>query len=382
MIIGIDASRAFMKNKTGIGQYAFELLEALINNNGLLLDHQMIVFVKKNQRIPEKFKNKLPGNWKIKKVPSLAFLWSQLALPYSLLQNKLNLLIIPSHALPLIFAFNFCKKLFKDIKKVYVLHGLEIKKIPWAYGFVSKKLNGYLIKNSIKNSDLMICVSQTTKKDAYRFFKFNAKSQVIFQGAKQGKVRIKKIEKKYKKFKNQDYILSIGTLEKRKNIENLILAFQFLKRKNKNLRLLLIGPKGYGYNEIKRRINAFKGDVLELGYVEENAKNYLLKNAKCLACVSWAEGFGRPVLEALKFNVPVVASNIDVFKELFKDKAILCDPNNYLDIAKKIQICLNEKIRKKIVLKNKKKLILIKNKFDWDKIAKKMIKGWTHFDKP
>jgi glycosyltransferase involved in cell wall biosynthesis len=345
MRFGIDASRAFIKEKTGINKYALELISYLSQKNNQLLEHQFFLFIKSNQlnKFHKNFFKRLPFNWKVISVPALPFLWTQVGLCYSAYKKNLDYLIIPSHAVPL----------FYNRKTVYVLHGLEMFERPDCYSLVNRIFNKFFIKRSLKKANKVVSVSRTSKINAGKYFgsKISEKIKVIYQvidfkvnvdylkinkdkiiqkTESKGNIgsndEFKKfsleISKKFQKNFKKPYLIYVGTLEKRKNILNLIKAFEIAKKNKRNLKLVLIGLGGYKYNLIKNKINKSKyaKDIFELGYVSDKEKYVLIQNAVCLLQLSFAEGFGRTVAEALLLNTAVLISNIHVFKEFYQHK--------------------------------------------------------------
>jgi len=136
--IGIDASRAFAKSRSGIGEYARELIGALISNNYLFNNRRIILFVRPGQDVNH-FSRKLPSNWNFRTIHFFPIFWSQLGLASMAHFLKVDVLFSPSHALPLLF----------NKKTVYVLHGLEMKEVPNCYPFFHRLINEWLLRKSL-----------------------------------------------------------------------------------------------------------------------------------------------------------------------------------------------------------------------------------------
>jgi alpha-1,3-rhamnosyl/mannosyltransferase len=143
---------------------------------------------------------------------------------------------------------------------------------------------------------------------------------------------------------NNKCFLFVGTLEKRKNVASLVRAFARLvkKRKLSNCKLLLIGKPGYGFDEIQQAIQteSVADFVLTTGYVEPNRLAQLYASARALVMPSLYEGFGIPLIEAMAYGVPVIASDIPVFREVAEDAALYygqpTDVNGLTDALDKI----------------------------------------------
>jgi glycosyltransferase involved in cell wall biosynthesis len=363
MIIAIDASRAFLAKTTGTGEYAKELIKELILKNEFLKKHQLILFTQ-NSNLPKNFLKKLPDNWQIVNI-NFRYLWTQLALPIYALIYKIDVLLVPSHNLPLINLRNY--------KKIYVLHGLEFFQAKRSFSFLKRVLNVFFIRQSLQKADRIITLAKVTKQKAIQLFNLkSSKIKVIYPGVKLTK-KIKKL-KLIKKLK--PYLIYVGSLEKRKNLKFLIKIFSELKKDKrfKRYKLVLVGSKGYGYKTLKQVIDKspFKKAILEFGYIDKFQKETLIENAKALINLSLAEGFSRPILEALKLKTPVIISQIPVFKELYQEFS-------------KNQVCLVKKDDRKEAVEGMQKFLtkpLPKNenfvkinfKYNWDKAADKIIK--------
>ena len=169
----------------------------------------------------------------------------------------------------------------------------------------------------------------------------------------------------------RDYILFVGTLQPRKNIERLVEAFS--KLKNKELELVIVGKKGWQYEEILAAPSKFgvSERVKFLDFVENKDLPSLYKNALCFVLPSLYEGFGLPVLEAMKFGCPVLTSNVSSLPEAGGDAAIYFDPTSAEDIAKSLQLVINDEgLRKEMIKKGYNQV----KKFSWEKTAKETLK--------
>ncbi|OGZ31825.1 MAG: hypothetical protein A2V69_01020 [Candidatus Portnoybacteria bacterium RBG_13_40_8] len=158
------------------------------------------------------------------------------------------------------------------------------------------------------------------------------------------------------------YILYLGSGHQRKNIDGIIEAFEMLKEKYKiPHKLILAGLKQEGKWE----------DIIFMGYVDENKKRELLKNADLFVSPSFYEGFGMPVLEAQKMGVPVVASDRGALLEILGNSALLVDPKKTEEIAEAIYKVLNDEyLSKELVRKGYENV----QRFSWSKCAEETLK--------
>ncbi|HCJ45596.1 MAG TPA: hypothetical protein DHV33_01635 [Candidatus Moranbacteria bacterium] len=171
---------------------------------------------------------------------------------------------------------------------------------------------------------------------------------------------------------NSKFILFIGRLEERKNVIRIIEAFEILKKEYRIPHtLVLAGKPGYGYEKIKekRMGSKQKEAIRELGYITEEEKWDLLRNADVFLFPSLYEGFGIPVLEAQSVGVPVVMSGISSLPEVGGKGAIYVDPMQSEALAQGVYTLLSEReVRDDIIAEGTKNVHL----FSWEKCAKEI----------
>jgi len=145
----------------------------------------------------------------------------------------------------------------------------------------------------------------------------------------------------------EPFILSVATLEPRKNIERLVEAFEIVRDRapGTRRRLVLVGRLGWRCGPILERISAspYHHDIVHLGHVDEQVLIDLYRSCAVFAYVSLAEGFGLPVLEALACGVVVVTSDIPVLREVAADAALYGDPGDATSIADRIWRALTDR---------------------------------------
>ena len=141
------------------------------------------------------------------------------------------------------------------------------------------------------------------------------------------------------------YLLSVGTLEPRKNLERLIYAFKKLPEHQRvKFPLVIVGVQGWKTCHLKKLVQSLiiKGQIYILGYVIEYDLPYLYSGAYGFIYLSIYEGFGFPILEALASGIPTLASNISSIPEIVDNSAILCNPFNVDEITIKIKYLLDD----------------------------------------
>ena len=168
------------------------------------------------------------------------------------------------------------------------------------------------------------------------------------------------------------FILSVGSIEPRKNILGLLNAYSLLDEELRaEYKLVLVGFKGWENSEIMQLINKNRDNIHYLGFItdKELAKVYNL--ATCFVFASFYEGFGLPPLEAFACGTPVVSSNLTSMPEVCGDAALYCDPYDTIDIKDKIETLLaDEALQRTMIEKGLKRA----SEFTWKKSAQEHAK--------
>ena len=169
------------------------------------------------------------------------------------------------------------------------------------------------------------------------------------------------------------YILYTGTLEYRKNVIMVIKAFEKIAPNFPELKLVLIGGNGYRAEEIHKAVDrsSVKSRILRKGYVSSEELSNFYVQAKVFFYPSLYEGFGLPILEAMRCGVPVITSNIGAMAEVAGDKAVLIDPCNPDQAAEAItRVLNNDSLAASLVKLGKKHA----SNFSWEKTAQQVYK--------
>ncbi|MFH1360930.1 MAG: glycosyltransferase family 1 protein [Candidatus Omnitrophota bacterium] len=211
-------------------------------------------------------------------------------------------------------------------------------------------------------ADRIICVSKSTQTDLQRFYPIKEdKTCVVYQGV--DKTNFYPLDEKQKaqgrqaiqaRGIKQPFILFVGTIEPRKNLKNLLLAFSLMKKKNISRKLVVIGMKGWMSDDIANMVKdlGLKNDVVFVGYIQDQELRNFYNCADVFAYPSFYEGFGFPILEALSCGAAVVTSNASSCPEIAKDAALIVDPYNPEDIAQAIiRVLEDEKCEQELRIK-------------------------------
>jgi glycosyltransferase involved in cell wall biosynthesis len=167
------------------------------------------------------------------------------------------------------------------------------------------------------------------------------------------------------------YILSVGTIQPRKNYVRLIHAFARLQTHNlTNRQLVLAGGRGWLYEDIFAEAERHGDRVRILGFVDEADLPALYRNAALFAFPSLYEGFGLPVLEAMACGTPVVCSNVSSLPEVAGDAALLVDPLDIASIAEAMARVLQDAgLRQDMVARGRSQAA----RFTWARAARHLL---------
>ena len=198
------------------------------------------------------------------------------------------------------------------------------------------------------------------------------KISVVYNAADQGFAPISdqaKTEVKNQFANGQDYFLFVGTVQPRKNLEHLLGGFdRFKELSSSKVKLLLTGRKGWKYDsafEAHERMK-HKEDVVFTGFVDDKELNNLYASSLGLCLVSYLEGFGIPVVEAMHAETAVIASNTTALPEVTGDAGILVDPMSDEEIGQAmLSLYQNPQLRSELIEKGRKR----RQKFSWDETA-------------
>ena len=240
----------------------------------------------------------------------------------------------------------------KNTVKITTIHDLIPLKLPHLT-LDNKRFFRELINVSLQESECIITVSESTKKDIIELFNYpQDKIYVTYQPiiSKECDSNGKDILEKYQLKKN-NYILFIGAIEPKKNIKRIIEAYQKLRLKQP---LVIIGKKAWLWQEELQNINT--SSIILLDYVTYQELQCFYRGATCFIFPSLYEGFGLPVLEAMSFGTPVITSNVSSLPEVAGDAALYVNPYDSQDIAEKLNHMIsNEDLRKKLTQAGKQR---------------------------
>ncbi len=362
MVIGIDGNEANVSFRVGIGEYAYELLRQF--SSYTTSDVSFKIYIKSP---PLADLPKESQRWTYQIVKPGRF-WTQIGLPINLFLHRPrpDVFFTPSHYAPR----------FSPIP--VVISVMDLSYIYFPELFKAKDL--YQLRSWTKYSARMakkvLTISQASKNDIIKYLGIPLQKVLITYPGIKMKSQNSKLQSNQALLKkkygiNGEYILFVGTLQPRKNITRLIEAFSRMD-KRENLTLIIVGKKGWLYQDILEAPNKFgvEDDVLFLEFVSDEELILLYQKALFFILPSLYEGFGLPVLEAMSFGCPVITSNVSSLPEAGGDAALYVNPNDVMDIKEKMQMLANNKeLRFQLKEKGFKQV----KKFSWEETAKKTL---------
>jgi glycosyltransferase involved in cell wall biosynthesis len=382
MLIGIDISQLVYQG-SGVFNYTYNLVKNLLSYNNQILCHSCesrnpytykLFFAAKNpfKKYPflEEFKNlgariyRYPIPMKLQK-----FLWQKNDfLSINRLIGRCNIFYSSDFLRP---------KTDKNVRGITTIHDLTWKLYPEYHTKDVIYAHEKKLEKTIKYNDEIIVDSENTKNDLLKLYPQikEEKVHVIYPGVGESfkkindKKAIKKVINKYlKSYKLQvtSYMLYVGAIEPRKNLDVAIKVFHKLlntKYLPLDTKFLIIGRAGWKNEKIFQLVKNLnlEDKVIFLGYVEDKDLPYFYSGATLTFYLSSYEGFGLPPLESLTCGTPVLAGNNSSMKETLPRKFLVNEKDE-------------EEIYKKVIeiLEKKPKINLekIKQKFSWQKLAK------------
>ncbi len=365
MLIAIDGVAANDENRVGVSMYTLELLRYFHTQANEKL--QFTIYLKNPPRadLPKKteyFRYRVVGG---------SFLWSRLFFPLALMRDpKPDIFFSPAHYLPS----------FVPCPAVVTIHDLAYEYYPAE--FLKKDL--YKLKNwtksAVNKSRAVIAVSQNTKSDILKYYQTpSERVKVIYNGFRSKSEFLNSKSETISKFKilNSKFLLFVGTLQPRKNIAILIEAFSTVVKSNKDLKLIIVGKRGWLYNSIFQKVSdlGLENKIKFTGYLPDSELAILYKNAAMMVLPSLYEGFGIPILEAMAAGCPVITSNVSSLPEIAGEAALYFNPHDSVELAGKIDMILKDKSMRDDLIKKGKARV---GRFSWEKCGKETLELLTN----
>jgi glycosyltransferase involved in cell wall biosynthesis len=304
--------------------------------------------------------------------PLLFYWWFEWSLPPILSRYKVDLFLSPDGYL----------SLNSDVPQLPVIHDLNFEHNPMDIIWYNRIHFRHFFPKYAQKANRIATVSAFSARDiADRYNIDPQKIDIVHNGVSSDfhPVTEEIKEKTRNKFSNgKPYFLYWGAIHPRKNISNLIKAFDIFKNKHSNpLQLLIAGGKTFWTSEMEECYNSspFRDSIHFPGRIAESEINNLIGSSFAVTYTTLFEGFGLPIIEAFSCEIPVITSNVTAMPEIAGDGALLVDPLSMNSIASAMEVIfLDPKIYQTLIRNGKKRVEL----FSWEKTSNLL---WNSIEK-
>ncbi len=364
MRIGIDAR---LWNETGVGRYIRNLVWQL---QKIDTKNDYILFVK-----PGNTKQELKIDGPRFKTIETDIHWhtaEEQLLFYKVLDNELlDVVHFPYFSVPILYNRPF----------VITVHDLIINHFPTGKAstlplpmYYLKRLGyKFIMKQAAKRAKKIITVSNATKSEIIDHLKVAGEKIIVtYEGVDESVKKTTKTQKETSPKNKQKYFLYVGNAYPHKNLERLITAFAKVMKTHPDCKLFFVGKKDYFYKRLEQKVQALQltESIKFCKNVSDEELSRLYDGAAGLIAPSLMEGFGLPGLEAMQHNTLVLASDIPVYKEIYKEAAVYFDPLDVDNLHVTILRALDEKESFKKQLENG---LALAGTYSWEKMAKETL---------
>ncbi len=363
MRLAIDGYEANAQIRVGVGRYAFELIAKIAK----MQQGSRRVFDEVTVYLPEPKRPHMPeaSRYFTYKVCFPKKLWTFIGFPLALATSakKPDVVFSPTHYLPR----------FVNIPRVIAV--MDVSYLSYPELFRREDLHKLIhwTAYSVRHAARIITISEFSKRAIIEAYHVPAdRVTVAYPALTDWQNKLPMATTETTRNTERRYILTVGTLQPRKNFTRLIEAFS--KLNETDISLVIVGKKGWLYEEILAAPKRFGVEhrVKFMDFVPDDELPELYKNAACFVLPSLYEGFGLPVLEAMSYGIPVVVSNVSSLPEIAGDAGIYVEPENVESITRGLETALTEKSadRTKRITGGKKRAA----EFTWERAADQVMR--------
>ena len=353
-LVGIDASRYTVAERTGTENYSFHLINAIAE-----IDHPELAFRYYLNTTPASTPTKLAG-MDTRAIPAPR-LWTHARLSAEMATRGSDLLFVPAHVIPLIHP-----------RSVVTIHDLGYLHEPGAHPIRQRRMLDWTTRWNARVATRIIAISTATRDDLIRHYGTDErKISVVPHGVtaafrQQSPDVIGAIREQLQL--PERFVLAVGTIQPRKNLANLARAVRQLRDSGESISLVTVGRRGWMSEHVDRGIRESlpNGAWRDVGFLPDDDLPALYGAASVVAMVSRYEGFGLPVLEAMASGAPTVISDRGSLPEVAGGQALIADPDDPASIAAQIGRLLDdEPLRQRLIAGGK----LHAAGFSWERAA-------------
>jgi len=356
-------TRLLIKNKMeGIAVHAFNVLKRITKDHP---EHQFLFLFDRPYNEEFIFSSNITPIviFPQARHPFLYYWWFQFSVARVLNSVKPDVFYSPDGFLSL--RTNVCS--------IPVMHDINYEHYPEDLPGLTTRYYKKYFPQFVQKAQRVLTVSEFSKKDIANTYSISpGKIDVVYNGADEAYKPLDKEEKesiKQKYADGKDYFIYVSALHPRKNVKRLLLAFEKVKESSgSDIKLVLVGPEYFKNTDMYQVYSSMKHkqDVIFTGRLNVDELCKVMGAALALTYVSYFEGFGIPLIEAMQCDVPVITANVTSMPEVAGDAALLVDPLSVESIAKAMLDTLqNERLREELIATGRKR----KDFFSWDKTA-------------
>jgi glycosyltransferase involved in cell wall biosynthesis len=372
--IGIDYTAA-VHQRAGIGRYARGIVSGLARQRA---EHSFVLLVTGGEAdasaLGQDYAPAPGARFRVRQLPLSQKWWTilwhrlRLPLPVDVLTGPVDVFHSPDYVLPPV----------RRAKKVVTIHDLSFLRYPEGAEPSLRRYLSAVVPRCAKEADVVLADSESTRQDVVELLGLpSEKVEVVYPGVDhrfteaQEREALEAVKELYRL--SYPFILSVGTLEPRKNLIVLLKAYSMLKdRYHLPHRLVIVGGKGWLYEGIFRRVEqlSLTEEVVFLGFVRDEYLPGLYSLADVLAFPSLYEGFGLPPLEAMACGTPVVTSDRSSLPEVVGEAGLMVPADDPEALAEAIgQVLDDSRLREGLVGRGLARAA----EFSWEATGKKLL---------
>lgn len=362
MHIAIDAHSV----GTGLGgneSYAANLIEALAAIDSV---NQYTVYVTRDEAVA-RFSNRWPNLRVRSTLPHTPLIRIPLTLSTELRRHPVDVLHV-----------QFTSPPFAPCPVVVSIHDLSFEHLPQTFNRRSRAQLRFTVRRSAKSAARVLALSEHARQDIISTYKLAPDLVTTIPIAAPAHFCRVEDEKELQRVRqtygiNRAYILSVGSIQPRKNLARLLSAYERL-RQSRSVgslpQLVLVGKRAWLFRETLKAIEGLGKDVIATGYVPEGDLPALYSGALCFVYPSFFEGFGLPPLEAMKCGTPVITGDRTSLPEVVGDAGVMVNPFDIDAMASAIASIVDDpKLHARLKIKSLERARM----FDWQQTARQTL---------
>jgi glycosyltransferase involved in cell wall biosynthesis len=362
MIIAVNA-RLLLPDKTeGIGRFARETLSIITNQHP---EHKFVFIFDRSYAEEFIFSDNITPVicFPPARHPLLWYWFFEWGIPPILNKVKADLFLSPDGWL----------SLRTPVKSLPVMHDLNFFHFPEFVPYPVRQYYQYYFPRFAKKAERIATVSEFTRNDIANRFNYDKnKIDLVFNGASKGFLPLEANEQQTVRdayTQGCPFFLFVGLIHPRKNLSNLMAAFdRFRQNTHSNVKLLIVGSRKWWTGDMQQAYNtcSFREDIIFTGRVKEEDLTRITASALAMMYVSHFEGFGIPILESMVCDIPVIASSASSLPEVGGNAVLYADPSD-VESIKSAMLALygDPKMRSDLI----GKAHVQREKFSWEKTA-------------